>query len=669
MVDFPLLQSLSVDGYAMFPGNPLGTGLDVKFPPGLSLIVGANGLGKSTIVSILYRMFAGPFDIPGLAGRDRLGNLELESDRIEVSRRKIFAQRVGDGAKESRATLTVLFGKKRVTLVRSLKDLSLLSLRVGSELISGDLELAYQKLIPPLVGVWSFGDWLLMLNTLVFYFETRRQLVWDKTAQVQVLRLLFLSAADSKRLASLSRSILELDSDVRNTLAVLNRRLKELDDRNRQKIDAPGVREELESLENYEREDTSALKNLASHLFELESARESTRRHLLKLEQDRDGSYRDLEQAKLQAIGNAFPTASENAKYIFAQLLTSGRCLACGTVVPKVATQYSKRIKDHHCVVCDTNLRQRARPVPISAKQISKTEIHLQALDDAILAIRESLAHISADIERQEQSHRDLRLRQLERSTRIAQLESQLPPDASAERHRFNVVHAMQSDLESRRFELERLRENYRKVLLPMNKQLMLHSERIKTEFERFARDFLLEDITLDWSPYRSPLGQTGQAFDFPAFGLDMGSGTLPSPVRRDTPDQVSESQREFIDLAFRMALITVAGNQASGTLVVDAPESSLDTVFVRRAAQVLGRFARSGANRLVITSNLVDGDLIPNLLTFGTHGSTGANIVDLFEIAAPTAATHALASEYRNARRRLLKNSPKNNSGRSRRA
>ena len=60
---------------------------------------------------------------------------------------------------------------------------------------------------------------------------------------------------------------------------------------------------------------------------------------------------------------------------------------------------------------------------------------------------------------------------------------------------------------------------------------------------------------------------------EFPAFDLDMSGVDFPSPSRRRGPEQVSESQREFIDLAFRMALIDVASNGRGGSLIIDAPE------------------------------------------------------------------------------------------------
>jgi hypothetical protein len=96
------------------------------------------------------------------------------------------------------------------------------------------------------------------------------------------------------------------------------------------------------------------------------------------------------------------------------------------------------------------------------------------------------------------------------------------------------------------------------------------------------------------------------------------------------------------------MALMQIAAWGGVGTLTIDAPESSLDAVFTRRAADVLGRFAENHGNRLVLTSNLVEGQLIPSLIRPGLHQPDRKEpSVDLFKIAAPTAATRELKAEY----------------------
>jgi hypothetical protein len=105
------------------------------------------------------------------------------------------------------------------------------------------------------------------------------------------------------------------------------------------------------------------------------------------------------------------------------------------------------------------------------------------------------------------------------------------------------------------------------------------------------------------------------------------------------------------------MALMSVAGIDGVGSLVIDAPESSLDAVFVRRAAKVLVRFgAPDSGNRLIVTSNLIEGDLIPALIRdAGIRSHADPRIVDLLDLAAPTAATRVLGGEYRRVRKALF--------------
>jgi hypothetical protein len=189
------------------------------------------------------------------------------------------------------------------------------------------------------------------------------------------------------------------------------------------------------------------------------------------------------------------------------------------------------------------------------------------------------------------------------------------------------------------------------------SREMVGRSNDIKTSFEHYARGFLLETCSLIWPPQRARVGQTGDLVEFPAFELEMSGADFPSPVRRTGPEQVSESQREFIDLAFRMSLMEVTGSSGVGSLVIDAPESSLDAVFVRRAADVLARFAEPNrGNRLAITSNLVEGQLIPTLLQLSSTAEDQlSRLVDLFKIAEPTAAVRELRSEYENILQKML--------------
>jgi hypothetical protein len=206
------------------------------------------------------------------------------------------------------------------------------------------------------------------------------------------------------------------------------------------------------------------------------------------------------------------------------------------------------------------------------------------------------------------------------------------------------------------RQQLEQERRAFAQFLDSCRRDMADAAVGIKETFERYSRGFLFEECELRWSPQRAQLGQTGEVMEFPAFDLDLGGAGFESPVRRNGPDQVSESQREFIDLAFRMALFEVTGSGAGGTLVIDAPESSLDAVFESRAAAVLTRFANSnGPNRLMVTSNLVEGQLIPDLLRSVGSREMRKHLVNLFAIAEPTAAVRQLHKQYEAVLKRIL--------------
>ena len=201
------------------------------------------------------------------------------------------------------------------------------------------------------------------------------------------------------------------------------------------------------------------------------------------------------------------------------------------------------------------------------------------------------------------------------------------------------------------------MRESFAGIVTQANATVIEKAELVQGSFEDYAKDFLFEDCSLTWSPQRAQLGEGGQRYDFPAFGLELGGSDFSRTVRRHGPDEVSESQRQFIDLSFRMALAKIAGQQGLTTLVMDAPEASLDAVFVSRAAQVLAKFGRATTdNRLIVTSNLTDSRLVPELFRQATdHVDWHERVVDLFEIAAPTAAVRTYKEEYETARRELL--------------
>lgn len=655
MISYPLFERLDVDGYGMFPGARDAPGLHIDFKPGLTVVLGANGLGKTTLVTLLYRMCTGAYEIPGLSGAPILGTRSLTATRLPRSDQMVLASRVMDNAVNATATLRMSVGTDEVVVKRRLDSLAVVALVVnGVELQSSDA--AFQDIVTRASGLPAFGDWILILRYLVFYFEDRRALVWDPSAQRQILRLLLLPRPTAIRWADKERDVLELDSRVRNLQATLNREEVSESRARAQAKDSAATLKELASLERALEADTTALSAVSEQLTDAEANRQNARLKALMAEQAHDEAYGKLEHLQLRRIARAFPDHSDTARYLIGQLISGKVCLTCGSGAPDLADEFERRIASNRCVVCNSEIR-RATDSKKLDRDIATATRRLTRLDAAFNAAGTARTEADAAFERLLNEFQVLEARIASRRSRIAQLVRKLPQSERSIRTQSLEVSSLRGRLEGLKVTLDARRREFEQQVRRDMRVIAKHSETIIDVFEGFARGFLLEDSALVWAPHKSRVGQTGPLVDFPAFDFQMSGSDFPSPVRRTGPDQVSESQREFVDLAFRMTLMTVTSETRAGSLVIDAPESSLDAVFSERAADVLARFGEpTSQNRLFVTSNLVDGQLIPHMMEdAGIRSASDDRVIDLLALATPTAAIRTLAAEYRRARDRVF--------------
>jgi hypothetical protein len=141
-----------------------------------------------------------------------------------------------------------------------------------------------------------------------------------------------------------------------------------------------------------------------------------------------------------------------------------------------------------------------------------------------------------------------------------------------------------------------------------------------------------------------------------------MTSAVSPSSgVTRITETDVSESQKEFIDLAFRMAVLraypTAQGSDSAAMIVIETPEASLDSVFVDNAGKMLRNWCKPtshGTNSVIASCNLNRENMISALL--GLRDDDGAKpkageierrVINLLNVAAENAALAQHRPEY----------------------
>lgn len=645
------------------------------FDPGPTLVVGVNGSGKTTLISICLRCLTGWYDLPAATSESELGQIRPRAVMMQRYTRQMFARRVADGAKEAVAAITLRIGTRRIEIKRKLSDLALVQLVIDGITIDcksekgSDLEgePAFQQKLADCFGVGAFFDVLIILRFLVFMLEDRRALVWDPTAQRQIFRVLTLPPARAGEYAAAQQELISADSAVRNTNALISRH------QTHQK--AAAKRAKTIAAAEVERRSKTAeaeairakLEVAAKDRIEADRDRRSARLDRLKAAESRESSLRELERLKMESLKHWLEPSQDTLRYILGHLLAENRCLVCNTDPSPSAELINKRLKKGQCPVCGSNHQVDEGIVAltdIDRKRIGRLEQELELADQQI---HDSDARIRAAQERFQEAESQfdaLQQRRVGLDRELVDVLRKMPAEGAAVASASDEVEALRrilaADQRSRKIAEDRFRTVVAESVA--NVQALQHA--IAEAFKVYLQLFLKEDASLVYQTTKAQVGQSGASFEFPAFRLSMTGGAVAGQTIRERPDAVSQSQAEFVDLAFRMALISVVAKGGPATMVVDAPEASLDFLFAERAGKQLASFSNAHPeNRVIITSYLPSEHLVLAFLA-GVRGIKQRNrrIVDLISLAAENAALRADRGQYEAFLNRVRRNERRTN-------
>jgi hypothetical protein len=516
----------------------------------------------------------------------------------------------------------------------------------------GEDEEFFQKKVADLMGVGTFFDVLIILRFLVFMLEDRRALVWDPSAQRQIFRVLMLPPDRAGEYAAAQQSVISADSAVRNTRALITRHQKQrvIASKRASAAAAAEAQRRIKSSEADALRDKMTI--AADERADADSARNSARLDRLRSAEAKDSATRELERIKMEALKHWLGPSQDTVRYIIGHLLSDGRCLVCNSTESAAADQITERLRSGLCPICGGQHEVDQEVIPLSAVDSARIvrledEIALAEKQLAEAEVRLKVAQIRLDAAAAE--YQVLETSRIRVDRELLAILRSIPNDRAALGTAQDEVDVLEriikEDMETQRSAELRFGAVVAEAVLRV--QNMQHE--IASSFTTYLQLFLREDAELVYQTIRARVGQAGAVFDFPSFKLSMSGGAVAGQTIRDEPNAVSQSQAEFVDLAFRMALMSVASDKSGSTLVVDAPEASLDFLFARRAGLQLAAFSSAHQNnRVIITSYLPSANLVAAILSDSNdEEDRRARIVDLIKNAAPNAALRADREEY----------------------
>lgn len=656
MISFPIVRSLIIKKYGFFPGSENGA-FTATFYPGPNAIAGVNGSGKTTLINIALRCLTGPYNLPSPTSESELGQVRPRVIQMSRYDRQLFARRVADGASNGTSTLILSFARKQIQIERSLSDLSLVSFSIDgvAQSVSEDQshrEEYFQTQIAALLGVASFFDVVIILSFLIFMLEDRRALVWDPTAQRQIFRVLLLPTDRATEYASAQQNVVSADSAVRNTSTLIKRHEGQIVARKKQAkklFDAEAERRLLSAEAEVVRQ---KIETAVQDRLEADVQRHSARLDRLKAAEARESTIRELERIKLDSLKAVLGPSDENLRYVINHLLAEQRCLVCGTDPSPAAAKIKEWARLGRCPVCGSQHDVTGKVVPLTEanrRRIERLEKELDFSEKQMIDAEARMAAAQLSFEKTDNQYNDLERKRISLDSQIVAVLGRIPTERAAIGVHESNVDALRRILANERRRLKKAENRFRLIVAESVKRVQDLQEQIASSFRGYLRVFMKEKAELVYQAVKGRVGQAGASFEFPAFHLTMTSGAVAGQTMRNSPNEVSQSQAEFIDLAFRMALMSVAADGGPATLVVDAPEASLDFLSATRAGEQLAKFSCARPeNRVIITSYLPSHHL---LLSFfkNIHGDRERTkrVVNLISDAAPNAALRADRAKY----------------------
>jgi DNA repair exonuclease SbcCD ATPase subunit len=670
MIRFPVLKHIKIAGYQLFPGN--GHGIDRELPHGVTVIVGINGLGKTTLLNALFRALSGPAE-----WAERRVDQPARSTPTTLTawnNLRYFASRTRDEAKSATITAILAFGDDTIEIERSLQDLRITRLVHNGERVDDSTtpekergeknEGAYRAKILALSGLESFEDFFLVLRYLTFFLEERPPVVWDATAQSDLLRFLFFAPGEVTEHRKLYDQIQQADSRRRNIRPIYNRLNRELEVGRARSSVQEEVTVTVRALQSRSNALEERSEELRSILEAADEARHDARRRVETIKLEVEALRSEYAAFEREHLVHLFPTAPKVAQFVF--LRRDSGCLVCGNDAADASAYIDASAEEHRCPACRRFIEPEPAVIPsgeLNARRMAELD---NRISETLRALQNREDVLRSSVNVYENAISDLRANsadQEEVRNELAKLSALLPPSAEHLEELSKEVHALHREMEKWRSEQQVYEAAFEESLARGRSRIEEVSKAIAARFSEIAGAFLSEQCDLQYQTEKRRIGEEGVRFEFPRFIVRMTSATSPTEFTpRGKPTDVSESQREFLDLAFRMALMDVAARGEPRMLVIETPEASLDVLFVDRAGEILGEFANGGSgigNRLIVSSNLTGGHMIPALLgATWRPGQAPApheipidqrenHVLNLLELAAPNAAKKQNDEQY----------------------
>ncbi len=614
----PELQRINIKNYTLYPN---GLDYTYDFVKGVNLVLGGNGMGKTTFVNIIR------FGLIGLY-RKAKDLTRTYKERAIVKRllypSDFFSARKDDSVKTPDEAMVILIFKihdTRFEVCRSLEDGSLRAVKIGGNSLEGViiteeryerldeknqdqyLLCQYEKKIEQYSNL-TFDDLIFFVNEILFFGENHTTVLWNDgiDGRTDVQNELFNKYFNEPRLdrerQEMQRQAKYYDSLSRHKSEDMRVITKLLDKIKNSDSDA--------STETSPTVDILELKGqvetISGELSSIQASQSEMTREIgiLQGEINRDSlqaNKLDKEKRQIEKEMNASMWETLHPMYnaFVKNIQLNHLCPICSHDAEDLVAQVND--SPTRCFVCGNEIHQSVNEA-LSAKYRAIVSAH-KALYQGITSKQ---LKIKAIEESQSRLDNDYREKDLYRRTLLQQLrEQEYRRASSSEPDKLQALDDEYNKYAREKAEYQKQSEEYESKALELTgrieEEILSNVARFSAIFASYAERFLGVSCSLEYNSYDNRPKRFYPVID----------GKI-----RKQEESMSESQRFFVDHSFRMSILTFF-YQSPSFYIVETPDSSLDLSYEKNAAEVFLQFLQK-PNIVIVTSNLNNSTFIDHL-------------------------------------------------------
>lgn len=656
----PELLSINIKNYTLYPN-----GLDYTFDfvKGVNLILGGNGMGKTTFVNIIR------FGLIGLYKKQR-DYTRTYKDKAIIKRQlypwDFFSARKDERIiikDEAMVILSFKFNNTKFEVRRSLESGELLSVFVDGDALTGKIlsEDKYEKLGKEAQSEYllysyelavlhfsnlSFDDLIFFVNEILFFGESHKTVLWNDglEGRYDVQNELFnkyfnepnldVERQEAQRQAryydSLSRHKSEDMRVITNLLNKLSRDKENVgvNKGNRNEDDIIRLNNQLLEIKSL-LEKVHASRNVISQdISQLQGEINSTSLKAAEVDKEKNQVEKALNTKLWEQLNPQYDVYMKNIQL-------NHLCPMCNQPDEELVRKAEQETT--RCFACNNEIHlTEDKELTLRYKEILSIQ---KGLYQSIANKQRKIKALETEIEELDHEFKNIDLKRRTIQQQIRELEYK-----SATTGQPVKLQALYDEYEKYSKEKEEYQKEsvkYQTLEQSLTKQIeneiLKNVSRFSAIFASYAENFLGVSCSLAYEKYDSTMRRFYPVID----------GKL-----RRHEEALSESQRFFIDHSFRMSILTFF-YQTPSFYIVETPDSSLDISYERNAANVFLRFLKN-PNSIIITSNLNNSSFVSHLIE---NHEMLFSMVGLFDIAKKSAiqgTSDQLKSIYTNIKERI---------------